>query len=446
MNFLDKEYEQFLKDGAIDSELYTKYKVKKGLRNDNGTGVLVGLTKVAEVSGYMVENEVKLPKKGNLYYRGIDITDVVKLAGDDFGYLNTCFLLLFGHYPDADEALEFQNIIKDNYDLPDGYLEDVVLKSPSKSLMNHIARCILALYSYDDDPDNINALELIKKALSLIGKMPAIVAYSLQAKTHYLDHDSLHINFPKKEYSFAENILYLSRNDGKFTDVEAKTLDRCLMVHADHGGGNNSAFVGTCVSSTLTDIYSMVTASLSSLKGPRHGGANMAVQDMMSDIISDIGLDATDEEIKNVLSKILAKEYYDKTGLIYGLGHAIYTLSDPRCEILRAEAAKLAKEKHIEKKYEFYVRVEKLGLQLLEAKTGKKSCANVDFYSGLIYETLGIPRDLFIPIFACARIVGWIAHDIETLLYCNKIVRPATKYVGYEIEDYVGSKIINEEN
>ena len=436
MDFLKEKYNDLLKDGKIESELYDTNRVKKGLRNDNGTGVLVGLTKVAEVSGYNVENDIKLPKKGNLYYRGIDIRDVVKLAKDDYGYINTCFLLLFGHYPNDEESKNFKEIVKSNYDLPEGYLEDVILKSPSKSLMNHIARCILALYSYDNDPDNLDGFELIKKAVSLIGKMPAIIAYSLQAKTHYLDKDSLHIHFPKKEYSFAENILYLSRNDGKFTEVEAKTLDRCLMVHADHGGGNNSAFVGTCVASTLTDIYAMITASLSSLKGPRHGGANMAVQDMMATIIDDIGLDATDDQIRDILKKIIAKEYFDKTGLIYGLGHAIYTLSDPRCEILRAEAKKLAKEKGIEKKYEFYLKVERIGLELLEAKTGKKCCANVDYYSGLIYDSLNIPRDLFIPIFACARIVGWVAHDIETLLYCNKIVRPATKYVGEEIYNY----------
>ena len=436
MDFLTKKYQDLLKDGSIEPNLYEQFRVKRGLRNDNGTGVLVGLTKVAEVSGYYVENDVKMPKKGNLYYRGIDIRDVVKLAGDDYGYINTCFLLLFGHYPSTEEADRFMDIIRDNYDLPDGYLEDVILKSPSKSLMNHIARCILALYSYDDDPDNLDGLELIKKAVSLIGKMPAIIAYSLQAKTHYLDKDSLHIHFPKKEYTFAANLLYMSRNDGKFTELEAKTLDRCLMVHADHGGGNNSAFVGTCVASTLTDLYAMITASLSSLKGPRHGGANMAVQDMMAVIIDDIGLDASNDEIRKVLVKILNKKYFDNSGLIYGLGHAIYTLSDPRCEILKDEARKLSHEKGLDKKYEFYLKVEKIGLELLEEKNGKKSCANVDYYSGFIYDMLNIPRDLFIPIFACARIVGWVAHDIETLLYCNKIVRPATKYVGEEYDDY----------
>jgi len=239
----------------------------------------------------------------------------------------------------------------------------------------------------------------------------------------------LHIHFPKKDYSFAENILYMSRNDGKFSELEAKTLDMCLMVHADHGGGNNSAFVGTVVSSTLTDIYSMITASMASLKGPRHGGANMAVLDMMNEIINDVGLDASDEELEAIVYKLLDHNYFDNKGLIYGIGHAIYSLSDPRCELLREKARELSKAKD-PKKFDFYHRFERIALKGLEKKKGIKSCTNVDFYSGLIYEMLNIPRDLFIPIFAAARVVGWISHDIENLLYCNKIIRPATKYVG----------------
>ena len=429
--FLLEKYHDLLRDGAIAPELYDLYEVKKGLRNNNGTGVLVGLTKVSEVSGYKVKDNVKLPKEGNLYYRSIDIREVVKMANGDFGYENTCFLLLFGHYPNDIESSIFRKILSDNYDLPEGFLENIILPHPSKSLMNHITRSILSLYSFDDNPDDISGTELIKKGVSLIAKMPAIISYCLQAKTHYLDKDSLHIHFPKKEYSFAENVLYLSRNDGHFTDLEAKTLDRCLMVHADHGGGNNSAFVGTVVSSTLTDIYSMLSASLAALKGPRHGGANMAVQDMMAEIINDIGIDASDDEINNIIDKLLKKDYFDKSGLIYGLGHAIYTLSDPRCEILREEARKLSEDKK-SPKFKFYERFEKLAKDKLEAKIGAKCCANVDFYSGLIYELLDIPRDLFIPIFAAARLVGWISHDIENLLYCNKIVRPATKYVGFK--------------
>ncbi len=431
--FLQEKYNDLLTEEAIAPELYDKYDVKRGLRNNNGTGVLVGLTRVAEVSGYVVEDGVKKPKKGNLYYRGIDVRDVANLSGDDFGYENTCFLLLFGHYPTKSESKIFKKILSDEYDLPENFLENIILKNPSKSLMNHISRCILSLYSFDENPDDISGFELIKKGISLIGKMPAIISYSLQTKTHYLDHDSLHIHYPKKEYSFAENLLYMSRNDGKFTDLEAKTLDMCLIVHADHGGGNNSAFVGTVVSSTLTDIYSMLVASLASLKGPRHGGANMAVLDMMQNVISDIGLDASDEKIIEVINKILDKNYNDNSGLIYGIGHAIYTLSDPRAELLRDKAEKLSKEKN-PKKFEFYNRFEKLAVKVLEERKGMKCCCNVDFYSGLIYEMLDIPRDLFIPIFAAARLVGWISHDIENLLYSNKIVRPATKYVGKKAE------------
>ncbi|MBQ7641249.1 MAG: citrate synthase [Acholeplasmatales bacterium] len=431
--FLQEKYNDLLNEEAIDCNLYDKYDVKRGLRNNNGTGVLVGLTRVAEVSGYIVDDNVKKPKEGNLYYRGIDVSEVARLAGNDFGYENTCFLLLFGHYPTKSESKVFKGILSDQYDLPEGFLENIILKNPSKSLMNHISRCILSLYSFDEDPDNISGFELIKKGISLIAKMPAIVSYSLQTKTHYLDHDSLHIHYPKKEYSFAENLLYLSRNDGKFTDLEAKTLDMCLIVHADHGGGNNSAFVGTVVSSTLTDIYSMLSASMASLKGPRHGGANMAVLDMMKNVISDIGLDATDEQIVSVINKILDKKYNDNSGLIYGIGHAIYTLSDPRAVLLREKAEKLSKEKD-PKKFEFYHRFETLAVKTLEERKGMKCCCNVDFYSGLIYEMLDIPRDLFIPIFAAARLVGWISHDIENLLYSNKIVRPATKYVGKKPE------------
>lgn len=432
--FLQEKYNDLLNEEAIDPKLYDIYDVKRGLRNNNGTGVLVGLTRVAEVSGYVVEDNVKKPKEGNLYYRGIDVSEVAKLAGNDFGYENTCFLLLFGHYPTKSESKIFKQILSEQYDLPEGFLENIILKNPSKSLMNHISRCILSLYSFDDNPDDISGFELIKKGISLIGKMPAIISYSLQTKTHYLDHDSLHIHYPKKEYSFAENLLYMSRNDGKFTELEAKTLDMCLIVHADHGGGNNSAFVGTVVSSTLTDIYSMLVASLASLKGPRHGGANMAVLDMMQNVISDIGLDATDDEIVSVINKILDKNYNDNSGLIYGIGHAIYTLSDPRAELLRDKAEKLSLEKN-PKKFEFYSRFERLAIKTLEERKGMKCCCNVDFYSGLIYEMLDIPRDLFIPIFAAARLVGWISHDIENLLYSNKIVRPATKYVGKKTKD-----------
>ncbi len=430
-DFLEDKYKDLLRDGYIDSELYTKYKVKRGLRNENGTGVLVGLSKISDVSGYTIENDKKVPKEGNLYFRNIDIREVVKMANGSFGYEKTCFLLLFGHYPDEMEYKMFKELIIDGYDLPIGFLENIILPHPSNSLMNHITRSILSLYSFDPDPDNTEPLQLIRKGVSLLSKMPAIISYCLQAKTHYLDKDSLHIHYPKKEYSYAENILYLARNDGAFTELEAKTLDKCLMVHADHSGGNNSAFVGTVVSSTLTDLYSMICASMASLKGPRHGGASKAVQYMMNYIIKDIGIDASDSKISEVVDKILKKEYFDKSGLVYGIGHAIYTISDPRCDILREEAEKLSEFKK-DKRIDFYERFENIAKEKVATKTNMVACGNVDYYAGLIYDLLNMPRDLYIPMFAASRVVGWIAHNIETLLYCNKIVRPATKYVGFE--------------
>lgn len=428
-DFIEKEYSRLLEDGVIDPALYDVYKVKKGLRNENGTGVLVGLTKVSEVDGYNVENGVKIPKKGRLFYRDIELMEVARLSGDKYGYEKTCFLLLFGHYPDEEEAKAFCDMLSDEYNLPVGFLENIILPHPSKSLMNHITRSVLSLYSFVENPDDISGLEFIKKGISLIAKMPAIISYCLQAKTHYLDHDSLHIHFPEKKYSFAENILYLARNDGKFTELEARTLDTCLIVHADHGGGNNSAFVGTIVSSTLTDIYSMIAASLASLKGPRHGGASMAAKNMMNAVVKDYGLNPSDEQIEEVITKIISKDYFDNSGLIYGIGHAVYTLSDPRCELLRKTAGELAAVKAPEK-FSLYTRFERAAVRRLAEKTGKAACANVDFYSGFIYEMLGIPEELYIPIFAAARLVGWLSHDLENLLYCNKIIRPATKYVG----------------
>lgn len=427
-NFIKDKFNKLIEYGHIDQELYEKYDVKRGLRNNNGTGVLVGLTKVADVEGYTMDGTNRVDSLGKLYYRGIEIKAFVNNAVG-FSYEKTCFLLLFGYMPTADELNQFKEMLADNYFLPAGFIDNIILKNPSKSLMNHITRCILSLYSFDDDPDSIEPLEFIKKGISIVAKMPAIISYSLQAKTHYLDNDDLHIHAPKKEYSFAENILYLSRNDGRFTKLEAETLDMALVVHADHGGGNNSAFVGTVVASTLTDIYSMVAASLTSLKGPRHGGANMAVLDMMAEVVNEVGYDASDDEIYNICMKLLNKEFYDRKGLIYGIGHAIYSLSDPRCELLKEKAYELAKDVN-PKKFEFYTRFEEIAKRALYDKKKIKCCANVDFYSGLVYEMLDIPRDLFIPIFAAARVVGWIAHDVETLLYSNKIVRPATKYVG----------------
>ena len=429
MDFLDKEYEQSLKDGHIDNELYDKLNVKRGLRNNNGTGVLVGLTKISDVYGYEVVDNKKVPAEGHLYYRDIDIYDLAKNNEDCAGYERTCFLILFGHLPSDSELKEFRNILSSHYMLPDLFFEDIILKTVSKSIMNHLARSVLSLYSFDEDPDNTDPKELLKKGINLIAKMPVLISYILQAKTHYIDNDSLHIHFPKKEYSLAENILYLSRNDGKFNKLEAETLDLALTIHADHGGGNNSTFTNVVVSSTDTDLYSAISAGICSLKGPRHGGANQEVMDMMNFIIDDITLDASDDKIKEVVNKLLDKDYYDKKGLIYGIGHAIYTMSDPRCVLLKKKCEELSKAAG-EKRFGFYNRFEKYAIAELERRKGTAYCANVDYYSGLTYSLLNIPRDLFIPIFATARTVGWVAHIIETKLYCNKIIRPATAYVG----------------
>lgn len=433
MDFLEEKYKLLVENGIIDSNLYEKYNVKRGLRNSNGTGVLVGLTKVANVEGYKMEFEdgEKKPCPGHLCYRGYDLMDIASADKDTYGFEKVSFLLLFGYLPNEEEMTEFKKIVSDEYELPKEFVEGIILKNPSKSLMNHISRCILSLYSYDENPDSNYGLDLLKKGISLIAKMPAIISYSLMAKNHYIDKDSLFIHYPKKEYSIAENILYLSRCDGKFSRLEADTLDLALMIHADHGGGNNSTFVGVVVASTGADIYSCLAASLGSLKGPRHGGANMAVLDMMNLIINDVGMDATDEELENIIGKILSKNYYDNSGLIYGIGHAIYTMSDPRCVLLKAKCQELSQnDDNNIKLFEFYNRFENLAIEILGEKKNMVCCANVDYYSGLTYQFLKIPRDLFIPIFAAARMSGWMAHNIESSVNGNKIVRPATKYVG----------------
>ncbi|MCR5706632.1 MAG: citrate synthase [Acholeplasmatales bacterium] len=433
-DFLDNEYKRSLEDGYIDQELFDKLNVKRGLRNNNGTGVLVGLTKVSDVHGYTVKNEKKIPDDGHLYYRDVDIYDLAKIDKDAFGYERTCFLILFGHLPSEDELNDFKKIISDRYELPKDFLENIILRNVSSSVMNHLARAVLSLYSFDEDPDNTNPKEILRKGINIIAKLPAIVAYSVQSKSHYIDNDALHIHNPKPGYSIAQNLLYLSRNDGLFTELEAETLDLALTIHADHGGGNNSTFTNVVVSSTDTDIYSTIAAGICSLKGPRHGGANQKVLDMMYYIINDISLDATDEQMHDVVCKLLNKEYFDNSGLIYGIGHAVYTKSDPRCVLLKAKCKELSKQLGDET-FSFYARFEAIAIAELEKRKGTNYCANVDYYSGLTYRLLNIPRDLFIPIFACARTVGWVAHIIENKLYCNKIIRPATAYVGKNVKE-----------
>lgn len=431
-DFIKEKYNESLETGKIDNELYDKFNVKKGLRNANGTGVLVELTKVANVHGYTMDGENKIDVEGHLSYRGIDIFDLAKIDKTVYGFEKSCYLLLFGKLPNDEEFEIFKNIISDNYDLPQEFVNNIITRGVSENLMNHIQRSILALYTFDNDPDNIDPLITLEKGISIIAKMPSIVSYSLQSKRHYIDNKTLHIRRPRKDFSIAENILYMSRNHGAFTEIEAETLDLALMLHAEHGGGNNSTFVNIVIGSTSTDIYSAIVGSLGSLKGPRHGGANKAVEDMMTQIIDTVGEEATDEQLTEIANKILDKNFYNNSGLIYGIGHAVYTLSDPRTILLKEKCKELAIMKDRIEVFSLYERFEKIAITELKKRKapGFNVCANVDFYSGLTYKLLNIPRDLYTPIFATARIVGWLAHNIEDKLYCNKIIRPAAKYVG----------------
>ena len=414
----------------IPNHLFKEHNVKKGLRNEDGTGVRVGLTRVSDVVGYEIQDGKKVNVPGKLFYRGIEIGDLVKGKGNArYGFEETTFLLLFGYLPSKKELNEFSGILRHFYPLPDEFLEKNLLRSPSRNLMNSLQQSILSLYNYDEDPDNVDPYQTLLKGISILAKLPSMAAYAYQSKIHYYDRESLIIHYPKEEYSIAENILYMLRRDGTFTEQEADLLDVMLMIHADHGGGNNSTFTNVVISSTGTDIYSSISASIGSLKGPKHGGANIRCSEMISAIEKEIGLKATDAQIKQVIKRILDKEFYDNTGLVYGLGHAVYTVSDPRADLLKTCCEKLAKQKKREDEYEFLTRFEKVAKETL-AGNGKTLSNNVDFYSGFAYNMLQIPEDMYTPFFVCARMAGWLAHNIENKMYDGKIMRPAFKYVG----------------
>ncbi|MDO4500574.1 MAG: citrate synthase [Erysipelotrichaceae bacterium] len=423
---------------AIPDELYRKHDVKKGLRNEDGTGVLIGLTRIADVVGYKKEDGKKIETEGQLYYRGYSISDIVAHLDEEkiCGYEEVCFLLLNGYLPNKEELKAFMDKLSDNYELPEGFLSRIILRSPSLNIMNKLQRSILMMYSEDVNPDEISIEQTFEKGLGLIAKMPAIIAYTFAGKRHIFDNESLIIHKVDKKKSIAENILQLLRADQKYSYEEAKLLDFCLVLHMDHGAGNNSTFTNIVVSSTGTDIYSCMAAAIGSLKGPKHGGANISVRRMMNEVIEEIGLAATDEEIRTIVNKILDKDFYDKQGLIYGMGHAVYTLSDPRAQLLKKQAGIVAKEKGMNSEFVFYQRFEKIAKEEFKKRKGQNICANVDFYSGLVYSMLEIDEELFTPMFVCARMTGWLAHNIENKCYCNKIVRPAGKYVG-ELYDYV---------
>lgn len=428
---------ELMKNHRIDPNLYLEYDVKRGLRDSAGKGVLTGLTEISDVCAYDLINGRRIPSEGKLYYQGINVNDIVDgLQGRKYGFEETIYLLLFGKLPNRQELDMFLNVMFELQCLSGRFVRDVVMKASNANIMNSMQRCILTLYTYDSNPENITAGNVLRQSLELIAKLPLISVYSYHAYRHFRRDETLYIRNPQKGLSLAENILLMLRPDGKYTELEAKVLDIVLVLHAEHGGGNNSTFTTHVVTSSGTDTYSSVAASIGSLKGPRHGGANLKVQNMFADIKAHIHDWKNDEEIARYLQLILVKKVFDHSGLIYGMGHAVYTLSDPREVILKRFARALAEEKGMMDEFELYDRVERLaGKQIMEhRKVFKNVCANVDFYSGFVYSMLGIPEELFTPIFAIARMPGWSAHRLEELINTSKIIRPAYKYVGHHID------------
>ena len=417
----------------IPPDLYQKYSVKRGLRNLDGSGVLVGLTEIGDVHGYIFDEGEKVPDQGRLTYRGIKIGDFVEGFQKEkrFGFEEVCYLLIFGELPDKKQLNLFQEMLGENRTLPNGFTENMILKAPSNDIMNKLARSVLVGYSYDSNADEISIQNVVRQCIELIARFPTMVAYGYQAKCHYFDGKSLFIHLPSKDLGTAENLLRLIRPDEKFSTLEAAILDLCLVLHAEHGGGNNSSFTTHVVSSTGTDTYSAIAAAVGSLKGPLHGGANIKVMSMMTDIKAHVKDWQDEEEISAYLAKLLRKEAFDHSGLIYGIGHAVYTYSDPRALLLQEKAGELAAEKGLQKDFELYQKVARLAPEVFkhEKKSDKTISANVDFYSGFVYHLLNIPIALYTPIFAVARIAGWSAHRIEELISGGRIIRPAYRNV-----------------
>ena len=430
---IEKLEQEFMKNHRIDPNLYIEYDVKRGLRDSAGKGVLTGLTEVSDVCAYNLINGRQIPAEGVLYYQGINVNDIVNsLKGRKFGFEETIYLLLFGRLPSKTELSMFLDVMFELQNLSGRFVRDVVMKASNENIMNAMQRCILTLYTYDSDPESITPGNVLRQSLELIAKLPLIAVYSYHSYRHFRKDETLLIRNPQKGLSLAENILLMLRPDSQYTELEAKVLDIALILHAEHGGGNNSTFTTHVVTSSGTDTYSSVAASIGSLKGPRHGGANLKVQNMFADIKAHINDWTNEEEVATYLQKILNKEAFDHSGLIYGMGHAVYTLSDPREVILKKFAKALAEEKGLMEEFALYELVERLAGQLImeHRKLFKNVCANVDFYSGFVYTMLGIPQELFTPIFAIARMPGWSAHRLEELINAGKIIRPAYKYVG----------------
>ena len=433
----DSLVEYCMVSGAIDLDLYNEYDVKRGLRDSTGKGVLTGLTEISDVVGHKNKEGRKIPCDGKLYYQGYDVMDLVaSFENRRYAFEETTYLLLFGELPTEKQLKNFIQVLTNLQELSGQFVRDVIMKAPSANIMNALQKSVLTLYSYDDAPDDIDVPNVLRQSLQLIAKIPMIAVYAYLSFRHFKFDDNLYIRTPEKNLSTAENILQMLRQDGKYTDLEARVLDIALVLHAEHGGGNNSTFTNHVVTSSGTDTYSAISASIASLKGPRHGGANLKVLQMFDDIKEHCDDWEDEGKIAAYVEKILNKEAFDRSGLVYGMGHAVYTESDPREVVLKKYAEQLAEEKKQMKEFHLYEMVENVSKKLIMEKHRryKPVCANVDFYSGFIYTMLGIPRELFTPIFAIARISGWSAHRLEELVNKGKIIRPAYKYVGTHSE------------
>ena len=433
--FIESLCGEFQKHNSIDPALYEHIDVKRGLRNADGTGVMAGITQIGNVQGYYIQDGERVPMEGRLIYRGIDVEELIQgfLSEGRFGFEETAYLLLFGALPTRRQLEDFNAVLSELRPLPPNFTEDMILRVPGRDVMNRLGRCVLALYCYDPEPEAQDLPNELRRALQLVARCPMIVAHSYAAKRHYFDNDSLYLHRSQDGLSLAENFLHAMRHDKHFTPDEARLLDLCMVLHAEHGGGNNSAFACRVLSSSGTDIYAAISAAVGSLKGPRHGGANKKVMEMFRYIQEGVSDWKDDGQVRDFLQKLLRREAGDRSGLIYGMGHAIYTLSDPRAKLLKRFAKDLADQKGMLPEFELVESVERLAPQVINDHRGqnKPVCANVDLYSGLVYKMLDIPEELYTPLFAMARMVGWCAHRVEEVYNPgNKIIRPAYKAVA----------------
>ena len=424
----------------IDNKQYKNHAIRRGLRNEDGTGVLAGVTRIGSVQGYYMQDGGRVPIPGKLYYRGIDVEDIINVhkQNNSFGFEEVAYLLLIGNLPNKEQLHNFDAILSSARTLPPSFTEDMIIKAPSKDVMNKLARSVLALYSYDDNPDDISVENIVRQSIELIGRFPVIVANAYAVKRHHYDGKSLYLHMPRENLSVSENFLRMVRKDKAYTEEEAHLLDLMLILHAEHGGGNNSAFACRVLSSSHTDTYSAISAAVNALKGPLHGGANAKVMEMFRYICENVRDYKDEDELKAYLEKIIEGTAGDGAKKIYGLGHAVYTYSDPRAEIIKKYAGTIAEKKGYGEQFQLMQDVERLGIPIILERKNIQApiCANVDMYSGLVYQMLGIPVDLYTPLFAIARIAGWCAHRIEEIVSCSKIIRPAYR-AAFEKSEYI---------